>query len=253
MNRALTCILGLGVAAASTMAQDAQPCDGSDRAKLTDPRAILKQAEEALKSVKLVRYQVKYGGTGWVAQFVAQAEGSAMLGEPSRHDIARFRCDVKLTPPGGTEAIELSAGSDGDLFFLIDPQTKTVYADIDEAVLGTHHRDLQRVLLPDFVGKEPLADALKAEKVELKENTRIGGEPCYQVRVVESETREDVWSISQNDLLPRRVDRVYREPNRGEGGTSLELTELVAATEFHLAPFELRVPDGYTKTDEFAP
>jgi hypothetical protein len=246
-------MLSLCIAAACTLAQDPEPRAGTNQAKLDDPKVILHKAEEALKSVKFVRYQVKYEGTGWVKQFVADAEGSVMLGERSQHDIARYRCEVKLTPPGATEAIELCGGSDGDLFYLIDPKTKTVYADIDEAVIGTHSANFQRVLLPDFVAEEPLAEDLEAEKFELKESTLVGGEPCYQVQVVRSETRETLWSISKNDLLPRRVHRIYREPDRGEGATDLELTELVAKTTFDPAPFMLRVPDGYTKTDEFAP
>ncbi len=53
-------------------------------------------------------------------------------------------------------------------------KTKTVYADMDEAVLGTHSRNVQRVLLGEFVAKEPRAEDLKAEKVELKEAVEIG-------------------------------------------------------------------------------
>jgi outer membrane lipoprotein-sorting protein len=222
-------------------------------AEAANPKEILKKAEAALKKVKQVRYKAEYKGTEWVTAFVPSLEGTAMLGEPSQHDIARFRCEVKLTPRGESEAIELSAGSDGDLYYLIDPAKKMVFADIDEAVLGKQQRNLQRVLLRDFVAKEPLAEDLKAEKVELLGTEDVGGEPCHKVRVTRSETQRVVWYLSQKDWLPRRVVRLYKNQQGEEGSTQLLLTDLVAEPKLNAKKFELTVPKGFTKTDEFAP
>ena len=164
MKRMMLPVIGLVVAALTVTpcafsGEPEQKGTGSPAAKAeaADPMEVLKKAEEALKKVKQVTYKAQYKGTEWVTAFVPSLEGTAMLGEPSEYDIARFRCEVKLTPRGESEAVELSAGSDGDLYYLIDPAKKIVYADIDEAVLGKHQRDLQRVLLRDFVANEPLA------------------------------------------------------------------------------------------------
>lgn len=259
MKRKVLLTLGLFIAVAvgatdASVGETAEPPEKTEeKSELGKATVILKKAEAALKKIKLAQYKAKYKGTAWVTAYVPSMEGSATLGELSEHDIARFRCDVKITPTGSSETIELSAGSDGDIYYLIDPKTKTVYADMDEAVLGTHSRNVQRVLLGEFVAKEPLAEDLKAEKVELKEAVEIGGEPCYQVHVTRSEAQGLIWYISKKDYLPRRVDRLYKNPEGELGTTQLEVFELVAKPTFNMAPFRLAVPPGFSKTDEFAP
>lgn len=260
MRRLMLFALGSGVAVAAFAAgavarQATEPAKKTDESKGAsgDAMAVLKKAEDALKKVKLARYKAQYKGTAWVTAYVPSIEGSAIVGELSKYDIVRFRTDVKITPTGSSEVTELSAGSDGDLFYLIDPKAKTVYVDIDEAVLGTHSRNVQRVLLRSFVDKEPLADDLKAKTVELKEAVEVGGESCHQVHVTRSETQEVVWFISKNDSLPRRVDRLYKNPQGEVGSTELVLTDLVVKSTPDMALFKLNVPPGFTKTDEFAP
>ena len=260
MKRMMLPVIGLVVAALAVTPrafseEPKQKSAASTAAKAgaADPMEILKKAEGALKKVKQVRYKAQYKGTEWVTAFVPSLEGTAMLGEPSEYDVPRFRCEVKLTLKGATEAIELSAGSDGDLYYLIDPGKKIVYADMDEAVLGTHQRNLQRVLLRDFVAKEPLAEDLKAEKVELLGTEEVGGEQCQKVHITRSETQGVIWYVSQKDWLPRRIDRLYKNQQGEQGSTQLVLTDLVVEPKLNAKLFELTVPKGFTKTDEFAP
>ena len=255
MRRMMFVVLGLCFAAGTVAGETDEGSGTSGKAKgeLSDPMEILKQAQAALKEVKLVRYRGSYKGTAWITAYVPSIEGTAMLGEPSEHDIARFRCEVKLTPVGSSETIELTAGSDGDLYYVIDPQAKIVYADIDPAVLGSRQRDPRRLLLQAFVVEEPLAEDLQAEKVEFKEETEIGGVACHQILVPRAGGRETVWYIAKQDFLPRRVDGHYKNQAGELGTTQLELTDLVAESTFRLAPFKLTVPEGFTRTDDFAP
>ncbi len=193
MNHTVMMTLILCLAAATSVGQPGGDAGTTDQEKssLSETKEVLEKAEAALKKVRHVSYEGRYEGTGWVTQYIATVEGSAMLGETAEHNIPRFRCEVKLTPPGSEETVELAAGCDGDVFFLIDSKSKTVYADIDEAVLGTHSQNLQRLLLNDFVDDEPLShlsESLEAGKLELKESVEVGGEPCHVVRAVQSET-----------------------------------------------------------------
>ena len=255
MRQMIPFILGLCMATGAVADQTDKTPASADKPKAasSEPREILEKAQAALEQVKQARYTARYHGEGWVTQYVATVEGSAMLGEMSEHEIARFRCDVKLTPPKSKETMQLTAGSDGDLFFLIDPKTKTVYADMDDAVLGTHSSNAQRLLIRDFVSKEPLAEELDGKPLELKEDVNVGGETCYQVYVAISESRGITWFISRKDWLPRRVDRVYKDPEQGEGSTRLVLTDLVVGTTCDVEQFKLTVPPGFTRTDDFAP
>ena len=200
-----------------------------------------------------MQYDAHYSATGWITAHVPQIEGCAVLGEPSQYDIVRLRTEVKMTPPKSEEMIALTAGCDGDLFFLIDPKVKMVYADIDEAVLGTQQRNVQRLLMREFVTKEPLADVLKAEKPELKETGQVGDETCYQIHVSLSDTRGITWFVSKKGWLPRRVDRLYQNPEKEEGSTRLVLTNVIARATFSIEPFKAIVPHGFTRRDDFAP
>ncbi|UCE60530.1 MAG: DUF2092 domain-containing protein [Phycisphaerales bacterium] len=223
-----------------------------DKAEPSEATKVLEKSAEALTQVKFARYDAAYKGTGWATQYVPTIEGSVVLGEPSEYDILRFRCEVKLTPTGSEETLEYVVGSDGDLHFLIDAKEKMVYADMDEAVLGTRQRDLQRALLRDFVAKEPLANDIKAEKVELKDVETVDGVECQQVHVTYGETREAVWFISKKDQLPRRVVRVYKNDKGEIGTTELTLSELKVSKKVDLTQFKLTVPEGYKRTDDFA-
>jgi outer membrane lipoprotein-sorting protein len=229
--------------------------DESDKASVAADKAkeILGKTAAALEKIRFARYEGNYKGIGWATEYVPRIEGSVALGEPSEYDIERFYCKVKLTPQKSEDTLELTAGSDGDIYFLVDQATKTVYADMDEAVLGPQSRNIQRILMRPFVAKEPLADDLKAEKVELMEPTVVAGEDCHQVRVTRSESQDVVWFVSKKDWLPRRVDRHYKNDKGEIGTTQLVLAKLTAETTFKPAPFQLKVPKGFTKTDEFAP
>lgn len=255
MKRTTLAILCLGLALGAIIGDANKALAQSAQAKteLSDPKEILQRAEIALKEVKSVRYHGQYKGTGWVADYVASLEGSAMLAEPSKHDVPRFHCELKMTPPKSSDTMDVTAGCDGDQFYVIDSETKMVHSDMDQAVLGSQSSNIQRVLMQDFVAKEPLAEDLKAEKFQLREDTEVGDQMCYQVHVIRSESQEVTWFISQKDWLPRRVDRLYKDPKKGEGTTQLIVTDLVALPTFSPARFKLTVPEGFTRTDDFAP
>lgn len=256
MKRSMLLVFGIFVVVAFAMGGTANATDEGEKVAVQSGEAkeILKKCAEALKKIKVAEYHGKYEGTGWVRQYVADVEGHAVLGEPAEHDVPRFQCEVKITPPNSEETAEFTVGADGDLYYLVDPEKKIVYADMDDAVLGSQQRNFQRVLLPDFVAKEPLEADLKVDNIELKETVDVDGEACHQVRVIQSETREVIWYIAAKDFLPRRVDRVYRQEAGGEEAlTRLDIANLKAKSTLDTASFKLTVPPGYMRTDDFAP
>ena len=222
-------------------------------AELTKGREILKKAGEAVKKVKLVSYKADYQGTKWVTQYVPAVTGTAILGEQSKWEIPSFFCKVKLQKYGSEETKEFTAGSDGDLYFVIDPSTKMAHEDMDEAVLGSENRNIQRVLMREFSQPESFAELLEAESIELKGTVKIGDEECYEVNVKTERPPELLWYFSKRDSLPRKVVRIYKNPEGEEGTTELTVFDLAVNPKLDKDPFKLVVPPGYTKTDEFAP
>jgi hypothetical protein len=248
MPTLLLCGLTAGVLAG----QPAKP-PGKEENVLVNPKEILAKAAVAVKKVKHAQYQARYQGTGWFKAYTPHLEGTAIIGEASKYDIVRFRVEVRMTPARAFETIELIAGSDGEIFYVIDPQKKLVYADADEAVLGTRARDPRRVLMYTFVSEDPLASLLEAEEIELREDLEIAGEPCFQIHVPRPDDRDVTWCLSKNDLLPRRVESQIKSPWNAIGTTQLEIHDLIVDTACQPEAFKLTVPEGFTRTDDFAP
>lgn len=252
MKRPACAMLGLLLMASGGSAVDPGP-------ESTDPidgRTVVTKAAAAIKRAKMVSYTAEYTATGWVAKFVANVQGKALVGKQSKWEIARFRCDVKLRKPGSTEVRELSAGCDGEQFFLVDPVAKTAYQDMDPAVLGKNGRDVQRVVMEEFSSPEPFKEQLEAETIELTGTESVAGVECYRVHIKSDTPPEVDWFFSKKDRLPRKVIRTYanRQDPEGEAGTTqLVISDLVVNPELEKDPFTLVVPEGFAKTDDFAP
>ena len=219
---------------------------------------ILEQSVEAVKKVNFARYNAEFTSTAWIRARVPDVKGKAAIGEMSKYDVPRFRCDVELTPPAKPDAEEkpktqrLTAGSDGDNYYLIDSEEKIVYVDMDPAVLGSNGGGIPRLLMRVLVDKEPFADELKADTIEKRDDAKVGSVPCYHI-YVKSDEGEANWFISKSDLLPRRVERIYKNKDDEVGTIDLRISDLEYSSKMDLEPFRVTVPDGFKKTDEFAP
>lgn len=232
-------------------------CPALAESDLTDGRKILEKANDAIKKVKLVTYRADYLGTTWLQQYVPAVTGKVALGQPSKWDIPRFRCAIKLQKYGSEEVQEFTAGSNGDIYFLIDPKTKMAHEDMDDAVLGSQGRNIQRTLLPEWSRAKPFGEILEPEgdapTIELKDTAKVGDEECYEITVTPKSPPVLLWSISKKDFLPRKVVRTYKNPQGEEGTTELTMFDLVVNPKLDEDPFKPVTPPGFTKTDEFAP
>jgi hypothetical protein len=224
--------------------------DEPDAAK--QAKDVLKQAREAVSKVKTASYMADYSVTGFATQFVPAVKGKVVIGPASKHEVERFLAKVEIRRDGSEEALELLAGCNGDEYFLIDEKSKTVYVDLDPAVLGSQGRNVRRVVLSEFHEKEPFKDALEADEIALDGSETVASEECHRIKIKGDRGSETTWWISKEDHLPRRVMRLFR---RGEdvGTTDLLISSLELNPQFEDDPFRVRVPDGFRKTDEFAP
>jgi outer membrane lipoprotein-sorting protein len=247
------------IAGATALAQETPPpapADPKPPADLTDAVEILKQADTATKKVNSVRYTASFKTTGFDGAPATSAEGTVILsGTNPMGRPQKFRIEVRYRSDGG-EAGEFTVGTDGDMFYLIDPKEKKVYADVDSAVLGTSRpRFSQGLIMLEYVHPSPFSDEINGKSRELKGTREVSGEPCYEI-VVEygaNIPQRAVWCFSRKDLLPRRVERHVTPESGGEVTTVLAVSELSVDPQFLVDPFKLIVPEGFTKTDEPAP
>lgn len=211
-----------------------------------------KKTADALLAAKTVVYKANYKPSGWVAKEVPAVEGSATVGDQSKNKIDAFVVNVKIHKTDSEDVVELSAGSDGNEYFLIDAKAKTCYKDMDPAVLGAQGRNLQRIVLRDFAAPEPLANVIKSGEIELRGDVKVGDEDCRELYMKHRDTGTAVWAVSKKDFLPRKVTRMIKN-DQGEATTELLISDLVVNPQFIRNPFDMVCPEGFKKTDEFAP
>ncbi len=250
MNYATSFVLGLCLVFASAAAQDAGKKDG----ELTDAMEILKKADAAAKAIKVVQYKAVAKGLGADEARLPTVEGTAIMSGWLGFGPEKYFYDVKVQRPGSADAAEYSAGSDGNLVFFVDPSKKTAYEDIDPAVLGSNARVIASIAVRKLLNPEAFADEMKAEKVELKGTAKIGDQECYEVHVHYGKDAGDgAWFLAKKDFLPRRVERTFPTQGGEMGGRQTTLSDLVVNPALEKDAFKLKLPEGFTKTDDFAP
>ena len=263
--RQLTCLLlCLGLVSVAARADDKDKDTGVQKtaektaektAGLTDPVAILKKADAAAKAVKAVKYDVVVEGTGAAEQYVGKTKATIILSGATPSGPEKYLIDARVIAPGSTDASHITGGSDSDVFFVVRHAQKMAYEDIDPAVMGSSRRGLMGGIMFEFVAAEPFGDEINGKSQKLAGSKTIGGVDCYEIHVVYAVERapEAIWYFSKKDFLPRgRIDK-YKLGDDREGTVRKMVSNLVVNPKLDKDVFKLKLPKGYTKTDDFAP
>lgn len=221
-------------------------------AELTDPVEILKRMDEAAKVVKTVAYDIEFEATGDATKFVASGKGSAILKGWTGRLPEKYRLDVEIRKEGA-ESRRVSAGADGEHYYLIDHSTKTAHEDIDPAVMGSASSVLITAVVAEFVHPKPFDDEINAKTHEFKGIETVAGVECYVVAVEYQIGRKATWFVGKNDFLPRRRIDHFDDSGLGKGDVRKTITRLVVDPNLEEDAFKLKLPEGFTKTDDFAP
>ncbi len=237
----------------ATEAPAAGEAEGEVAKEDSEAVKLLRKVDAATRAVHTARFKVKSTPGGVATEFATPTEGEGVLSGWDGQAPQRFFGRVKTQQPGSGEAIEFDAGSDGETFFLIDHKSKKVYEDIDNGVLGSARRTLGGVFMAELVHESPFDDEINAESVELQGKETVAGVECHKVRVVYGGRRgEATWYFGTEDLLPRRRLREF-ENRQGKGSLDMILTHLEANPEVAADAYQLQVPEGYEKLNDFAP
>ena len=231
---------------------------GGEGTSENEPIEILRRVDAATKAVKSVKYTGSFKGTGWLAERVAQVEGTAIIGDindenPQATRYDQFRFDVRVTENGSDEVKRFTAGNAGQTFYLINWAKQMVHVGSIPDVLGTDGRTSQAIAMVEFVHPTPFSDEINGDEAVLTGTTMIGDELCYVIDVTyRGAISESTWYFSQRDFLPRRVDRIYNR--RGDRATTeLIVTDLVVDPEIDVETLALVVPEGFEKTNKLPP
>ena len=104
---------------------------------------------------------------------------------------------------------------------------------------------VRRTLAPAF-------GPCKGGEIELKGDVKVGEEECREIYMKFPDTGAMTWAVSKKDMLPRKVTRIVKG-EEGEATTELVISDLVVNPQFVRNPFEMICPEGFKKTDDFAP
>ena len=248
MKRTCCVLLALSFWPVATLADDKK----SD--ELTDPLEILRKVDAAAKAVHAVKYEAKLEPTesaaaqGGFLKATVIAIGYAH-GEPEKYYV-----DVTYQAPSEETPRHITAGTDGEDYYLIDHQAKKAHVDIDPAVMGPHRLAIARAWMVEFLHDTPFSDEINGRSQELLPSEMIAGEDCYAVRVVYQAEGASVttWYVSKKDFLPRARRDVWTREDGSTIGQLRTITKLEADPKIDEDTFKLKVPEGYTETDEFA-
>ena len=250
MKRCICLILAFAIVPAVALATEAKPGEPTD----SDAVKILKKLDAAAKAVKAVKYTVTAKGTGELAALVPELEGTFILvGYDAQGMAEKYLIEATVTLPGSSEKKKLTAGTDADMYFVVDHEAKKAYEDIDPAVMGNLGRNLLGGLMIEFVHPTPFADEINGKTQEITGSKMIGGEDCYEIHVVYANDQEATWYVSKKDFLPRARTDVRTLRDGRKGTMEKVITKLEVDPKVGDDTFKLKLPEGYTKTDDFAP
>jgi hypothetical protein len=253
MKRTLCLLLSVSFVSLAAYGQEPTKPD-----ELTDPLEILKKVDAAARAVSSFKYKsVAEAPAAFAARFGYQKiEATFIVNGVTNGQPEKFFVDAKITLPGEAGTRRVTAGSDNDMFYIIDHQGKIAYEDIDPAVMGAAGNFLQRAMMIELSHPTPFSDEMNGRSRELRGSETVGGEDCYVVHVVyaSEQSPEATWSFSKKNFLPlKRID-AYGTPGGGQPATHVKtLTDLVVDPKVTDEMFQLKLPEGYTKTDDFAP
>ena len=233
---------------------DEPAAEVAEAAEDSEAVKLLKKVDAAVKAVHGVRFKGTAKPTGVVTNFVSAAEGEATMYGWSGGRPEKFYGRVKTTKPGTGEAMELTGGGDGEMYYLVDHVAKKAYEDMDPDVMGSGRQALASIGIDEFVHPSPFVDEISAETVELQGTETVAGVECHKVHIVYSGRRgTSTWFFSTEDLLPRRRIRHFTIPQQGEGTLEITVSDLEIDPEVGPDRFRMKMPEGYEKIDDFAP
>lgn len=231
----------------------AAPAAKVDAPKVADPKAFLGEVIKALGSAKVVSYEVDYVVTGWFGFFLPNIKGTVIMGKDTDLKSQRFQSNLTVEPVGSSEKTTLAAGADGSHYWVVDEVTKTVHVDMDPAVVGKNRWGIEFAMVKEFAAPDPFAEILKEGEIKVEGMTKVGDIECVSLRLRSPNQPEALWEFAMADHLPRRITFAQTNEKGDEGRAVMTLNKLTVNPTFAKEPFTLVVPEGYKKTDEFAP
>jgi len=226
-----------------------EPFIAIDADGLTDPIEIMKRCDARLRQIDAASYRIRVKARGRLTERIGGLEATVRGRGYADRLPQQFEFDAQVFSPRGGPGLTVKAGSDGNRYYVLDPNHKTAHVDLDPRILGRFGRYVMGGMMVEFHHPQPMADEIKG-KLELLSDATVEGEPCWRVKVAydNAYAPEAIWYISKRDFLPRaRFDFAERGGDE-MNGLMKTLLELDLKDSDQSFGFEL--PPGFEVSEE---
>ncbi len=218
--------------------------------ELTDAVEILQAADRAAEAVS----SIKYSMTKEALDAAGTAEGTANVIISGKQDYlpGAFYADIQAKEPGHAEVVKITAGYDGDRYWLIDYENETVHVDLDFAVMGKYARLVYGAFVREFFVDGPFRQEIEGSEQKLLGTESVNGVECYKVCVDYGSEQQPgaVFCFSKKDFLARSRRDIFIMENGQKGGMLTTLTDVETNPDVGREKFKVKVPDGFKKSGQ---
>jgi hypothetical protein len=204
----------------------------SDLGPAVTPQRVLDEGGARLGAATIIRYEASVVGDGDVS-------GTVLLGKGGAGPFDRFRATIRGRTSDGENVLGV-VGSDGRRFFFVNLREKTVSECEGWEELGAIGALARDLLLPELDdGRHPF---------KFPSPEPVGEETCYVVHFPDEQTGEHLYvSLSIDDGLPRRVERVRSGSGGRPATVTLEVSDLTLDPPPSAGAFEPFAPEGFRR------
>ena len=178
-----------------------------------DARAILAEADAAVRAVRVVRYHATGEATGALAVQMPKMEGTVTLAAIPGVDVPRLRLEADVIRAGQPQAFKLQIANDGKYATLADYSSK-VYARREMPGGASLLGNALVLFIRELALNPPFERESKAMTLEHVGIEKVGDVECDVIRAVLAQDGGEVrWHFARTDHLPRRVQRIIETPS----------------------------------------
>ncbi len=207
-----------------------------------DGRAVLREAEAALRNAGVIRYKAKAGADGLMSFRLPEMEGTVTVQAAGATEIPRFRLDAMIKMKAKPEPFRFEMAADGVTVWSADHSRSLFRGTTDPQ--GVY--PAAPLLMRELGRATPFARELEAKSVEHAGVETVSGVECDVVTAVLSPKEEVHWFIAKTDRLPRQMHRLVPVPN-GKSTIYCTIESIETGLQVPDSTFVLPKPDGFTE------
>jgi hypothetical protein len=202
------------------------------------PQDIFTLADSACTALPGVSYDFVFRGTGWFEAILPWLEGNASI---SGDSLLRLEFTESHGETAGAFPVPSVFHVLGDSVWFTDHGRQRFHSGSLRAGAGELLVFPPWVLPVEFMLTDPFRDEINADSIAWLGYDTLSGIPCHTLLSIYPSGDAALWSISTEDHLPRRVERISGDP-RTPGAQILSISSLVAENPVIVAP---ALPEGY--------